>query len=103
MPSGIIYLIQPAEYVGTSIFKVGCSEKNDLSALFSYRSGSRHLVVLGSDNPRCVKSLITTRFNAEFNLYRGADYFEGPEDQMVCLFYEIWQQRRAIIKPAINN
>lgn len=30
---GIIYLIQPAELVGTNRYKIGCSKKDDLSRL----------------------------------------------------------------------
>jgi hypothetical protein len=59
-------------------------------------------MLLEADNPRPVESLIKMRFKEEFRLHRGLEYFEGPEDQVTRLFYDIWQQCRAIVKPAIK-
>ena len=41
---GTIYLIQPAELVGTERYKIGCSAKNDLERCKKgYKKGTRFM------------------------------------------------------------
>jgi len=41
---GIIYLIQPAELVGTKRYKIGCSSKNNLERCRNgYKKGTRFM------------------------------------------------------------
>mgnify|MGYP006090550431 CR=1 FL=1 len=42
---GIIYLIQPAELVGTNRYKIGCSKKPNLDRVKKgYKKGTRYLI-----------------------------------------------------------
>ena len=41
--TGIVYLIQPEELLQTNRYKIGCSTKNDLSRVCSYKKNSRYL------------------------------------------------------------
>jgi len=41
MSIGIIYLIQPVEFIGTKIYKIGCSKNPDLQRCKNgYKKGS---------------------------------------------------------------
>ena len=47
MNKGIIYLIQPAELLGTNRYKIGCSGKNSLDRCKKgYKIGSRYLSII---------------------------------------------------------
>jgi hypothetical protein len=87
--TGIIYLIQPAELVGTQRFKIGCSSKNRLDRIKSYRKGTRYLYICECENPFKLEKIIKESFNNKFILIAGREYFEGNEQEMCKLFSEI--------------
>jgi len=87
--TGIIYLIQPAELVGTQRFKIGCSSKNRLDRVKSYRKGTRYLHISECENPLKLEKIIKESFNKKFILIAGREYFEGDEQEMYKLFSEI--------------
>ena len=77
---GTIYLIQPAELVGTDRYKIGCSAKNDLVRLKKgYKKGTRFIDIRECDNPFAVEREVKSRFNSKFNLIAGKEYFKGDE------------------------
>lgn len=86
---GIIYLIQPAELVGTQRFKIGCSSKNTLDRIKSYRKGTRYLYICECENPFKLEKIIKESFNNKFILIAGREFFEGNEQEMCKLFSEI--------------
>ena len=97
---GILYFIQPAELVGTNRFKVGCSAKNDLSRVKSYKVGTRTIMILQCEDPFGVEQKVLQEFNTRFHKIAGNEYFEGNELDMRTVFYETylqWEQHDAII------
>ena len=77
---GTIYLIQPAELVGTDRYKIGCSAKNDLERpRKGYRKGSRFIYIMECSNPFEVERQIKKKFNSLFKLIAGNEFFEGKE------------------------
>ena len=77
---GTIYLIQPAELVGTERYKIGCSAKNDLERCKKgYKKGTRFMDIRECDDPFAVEREVKTNFNNKFNLVAGKEYFEGNE------------------------
>jgi hypothetical protein len=97
---GILYFIQPAELVGTNRFKVGCSTKNDLSRVKSYKVGTRMIMILQCEDPFGVEQKVIQEFNTRFHKIAGNEYFEGVELDMRKVFYETylqWEQHDAII------
>jgi len=97
---GILYFIQPAELVGTNRFKVGCSAKNDLSRVKSYKVGTRTIMILQCEDPFGVEQKVLQEFNTRFHKIAGNEYFEGNEIDMRTVFYETyiqWEQHDAII------
>lgn len=98
---GIVYLIQPAECNGLSRFKVGCSERNDLSRLNAYKKGSVVICVFGNiQNPRRVESEVIRIFNDKFHNAAGREYFDGDIRQMESMFVHtvaIWKENMDIL------
>tara|TARA_R110000744_G_scaffold1639_1_gene5839 strand:- start:81 stop:641 length:561 start_codon:yes stop_codon:yes gene_type:complete len=86
-----IYLIQPKEYIGTDICKIGMSRKNDLQRVKSYGRGTRYLCVMECQNPFRLEKKIIEKFNDSFIKAKGNEYFynDGNEFEMIMLFTEI--------------
>jgi hypothetical protein len=91
---GTIYLIQPAELVGTERYKIGCSAKNDLERCKKgYKKGTRFMDIRECDDPFAVEREVKNHFNIKFKLIAGKEYFEGNEmdikkefNDVVCKF-----------------
>ena len=87
---GTIYLIQPAELVGTKRYKIGCSSKNDLERCKKgYKKGTRFMDIRECDDPFAVEREVKTRFNTKFNLIAGKEYFEGNEADIKKEFNDV--------------
>ena len=87
--TGIVYLIQPEELLQTNRYKIGCSIKNDLSRLGSYKKKSRYLYIAECINPYTLESNIKSAFNSKYTLIAGREYFEGDEKKIVNDFVKI--------------
>jgi hypothetical protein len=87
---GTIYLIQPAELVGTERYKIGCSAKNDLERCKKgYKKGTRFIDIRECDDPFAVEREVKTRFNTKFKLIAGKEYFQGNEADIKKEFNDI--------------
>ncbi len=52
MTYGIIYLLQPAELVGTDRFKIGCSDNNNLDRCKNgYKKGTNYICIMQCNDP----------------------------------------------------
>jgi hypothetical protein len=81
--TGIVYFIQPREYLGTNIYKIGCSrDAVGWTRLKHYGSGSRRICVMECIDPFGVESVIKEHFNARYKLATGREYFAGDEASM---------------------
>lgn len=87
--TGIIYLIQPEELLQTNRYKIGCSAKNDLSRVNSYKKNSRYLYIAECINPYTLEANIKSIFNNKYTLIAGREYFEGDEKDIVNNFVKI--------------
>lgn len=90
-PKGIVYLVQPAELVGTARYKVGYSSKPNLSRLTSgYKCGTRYLIVCECSDALEVETELKVEFNRKFRLVAGREYFEGDEIEMIKTFWTVY-------------
>ena len=81
--SGTVYMVQPAELVGTNKFKIGCSSKNDLSRCKTgYKTGTRYIHIMECADPFAVEKEIIRVFKGKYKLVCGREYFEGNETEM---------------------
>jgi hypothetical protein len=102
--SGIVYLVQPAELVGTNRYKIGCSSKNDLSRCKNgYKNGTRYIHIMECTEPFNIESVIKQVFNEKFKLIAGKEYFEGNETDMKTTFFEIVTNYKPSEKPKIQD
>lgn len=85
---GIVYLIQPAELVGTNRAKVGCSTKSDLSRVLQYKKGTKYIGIFSTEDPFALEKAIITIFNSHFTKIAGNEYFEGDIDEMRKIFVQ---------------
>jgi hypothetical protein len=77
---GLLYLIQPAELVGTHRYKIGYSKNNDIAKFRKdYKKGSRFLDIYEYDNSLLLVREIRNNFNNKFKLVAGRTYYEGNE------------------------
>ena len=80
---GLLYLIQPAELVGTSRYKIGYSKNNDLNKFRKdYKKGSRFLDIYEYDRSPLLVREIRNNFNTKFKLVAGRTYYEGNENDI---------------------
>jgi len=77
---GLLYLIQPAELVGTHRYKIGYSKNNDITKFRKdYKKGSRFLDIYEYDRSPLLVREIRNNFNNKFKLVAGRTYYEGNE------------------------
>ncbi len=86
MATGIIYLIQPCQLLGTNRYKIGCSKKSDLSRMKNYLKGTRFLGTFIVQNPLKVEAKLKKLFSKKFNCYAGKEWFEGNEYDITTTF-----------------
>ena len=80
---GLLYLIQPAELVGTQRYKIGYSKNNDLTKFRKdYKKGSRFLDIYEYDRSPLLVREIRNDFNNKFKLVAGRTYYEGNENDI---------------------
>ena len=90
MIRGIVYLIQPAEYVGSNVCKVGHSKSPELSRCKNgYKKGTRFLTIMECNDPLIIERNILNSFRNKFNLVNGREYFSGDMNNMRADFLRI--------------
>jgi len=85
---GIVYILQPKEYIGTNIYKIGCSRRN-IKRVDEYKKGKRVIVILNTTKPFKLESMIKKIFKEKFKLVKGSEYFSGDENLIKKQFFEI--------------
>jgi len=101
MNKGIIYLIQPIELINTNIYKIGCSNKNNLDRCNNgYKKNSRYICIMECNNPFLLEKKLINIFINKFKLIKGKEYFEGNEMDMLKIFFDIVYNRELFI---LNN
>ena len=78
---GIVYLIQPGELLGTKRYKVGMSKNETIKRIKNYKTKTRILCILNSDNPKKLEHKIIKTFKKNFNNCSGNEYFEIEETE----------------------
>lgn len=86
MNKGIIYLLQPAELVGTNRYKIGCSKTPTLKRCTTgYRCGTRYLCIMECNKPFILEKYIISLFNNKYNKIAGNEYYEIGENTEYAL------------------
>lgn len=84
-----VYLIQPAELVGTNRYKIGMSRVNNLSRLQSYKVGTRYIFVCECADALVAERKLVKQFYSKYKRIAGNEYFEvSDEREMTMLFID---------------
>ena len=86
---GIIYLIQPKEFIGKNVYKVGFSKQTDLKRCLSYGKGSKYISIHECKNPRIIERILIDEFNTKFEKYKGCEYFKGVFSEIYEIFNKL--------------
>ena len=87
---GIIYLIQPFEFINTNIYKIGCSKNENMSRIIKgYKSGSTVHCVFKCNEHFKLEKIIINEFKIKFKLAQGREYFEGNFTEIYKIFFDI--------------
>lgn len=95
---GYVYLLQPAELVGTSRYKIGISSKDNLNRLRSYGCGTRYIFFLECEDFFGIERILKREFamEKEIRLIKGKEYFEGEEKTILKIFMRVmWREKIA--------
>jgi len=86
-----VYLLQPAELVGTNRYKIGISSRCDLNRLRSYGSGTRYIHYFECKDYIAVENSLKDNFNRnkKIKCIKGREYFEGDEQEIIDIFLKI--------------
>lgn len=87
MNKDTIYLIQPAELIGTNRYKIGHLKSQNLTKNPSFnKKGIRILCLLECDRVNILENKIRIHFNSMFKLVAGNNCFEGNEKEIIMEF-----------------
>lgn len=93
---GLIYLVQPTKFIGTNIYKVGCSITSSIENPKRLKTYGKRCIIIclyNCDEPLTYEKEIIFRFNICFTLYDGSEYFQGNIDKMEKLFTLIFNKK----------
>jgi len=94
---GILYLIQPAEYIGTDCYKIGYSSNSNIDRVkYGYKKGTRYFHIVECDNANKIEKILIEVFNENFTLFAGREYFKGDINEMLDLFYNVYKNNKNI-------
>lgn len=83
----IIYIVQPAELIGTKRYKIGRSSQPDLTRCKKgYKKGTDFICVMSCIESELLENKIKECFNKKFKLIAGREYYEGNENSMINEF-----------------
>ena len=87
--NGLIYLVQPSEYIGSNVYKIGYSLQKNFIRLLSYGRDTKYICNLNCKNPLKLETIIKKDFIKKYRLIRGNEYFEGSEQEILNNFIEL--------------
>ena len=86
---GLIYLVQPTDCIGTSVYKIGMSKNNTIKRIRSYGPRCINIISRECTNPAELEQQLIKTFQAEFGLpVQGREWFRGDKLAMINTFDE---------------
>lgn len=99
-----VYLLQPAELVGTNRYKIGMSRIDDLSRVRSYKKGTRYIMICECNDALDTERRLIKEFNKCYSLIAGNEYFEiNDELEMINRFNSIVMEHKNITYDESNT
>lgn len=85
MNIGDVYLVQPAILIGTSRYKIGCSEHYS-NRIKNYGKATKKLRVFKCFHPYLLEARIKRILKKKFRPVTGQEWFEGNEQSIISEF-----------------
>lgn len=90
MNMGIVYLIQPREYLGTDIYKIGYSKQQGITRCTTgYGKNTRFMCIMSCIYPEKIEKIIKKVFPQKYKRHVGKEYFIGDEISLMDDFYKL--------------
>ena len=87
--SGLIYLVQPADRIRTSVYKIGMSNDNTIKRIKSYGPRCINIISRECTNPAELEQQLIKTFQKEFGFpVQGREWFRGDKLSMINTFDE---------------
>lgn len=87
---GILYLLQPVEYHGTSIFKIGCSKSPSFNRVrYGYKPQSWVIAHMACADPFIYEEELIQECVQQFTRVKGREYFSGDLQEAFKIFCKI--------------
>jgi hypothetical protein len=91
--SGLVYLVQPPQCIGTTCFKIGMSKSNTIRRIRDYGSGCINIISRECTNPRDVEKELIELFNAQFGApVKGREWFSGSKLEMINAYNDCFER-----------
>lgn len=88
--SGIVYFIQPSEFISSDIYKIGYSKQPLLNRIKQYGSKTSIKCVFESSNVIKTEKNLISKFNENFVKFKGNEYFICKDvPKAKTIFYEV--------------
>ncbi len=100
---GIVYLLQPQEYLKTKIYKIGMSSKDNLDSPRSHGNDSIIYLIMNCKDAFNTDIKIRRSFRKTFKLYQGTKFFKGDINKMMKTFVNIVMKHGFKSKKGKNN
>ncbi len=106
---GIVYLVQPEEFLNTNVYKIGRSGVETLTRPHSgYGKNYKTIYVNNCKDEKLIENLLKYYFKNNFKLVKGLEYFEGNiEDMKQTYTYIVMEFEKTannkILYPLNNN
>jgi hypothetical protein len=102
--SGMVYLIQPEELLGTDEYKIGMSNSSSIRRVRSYGYDSDCIATWKCSNPSEVEQYLIQAFQTHFGWpTMGREYFRGNELEMIKVFQDCIQKHATYAMPVIDK
>lgn len=88
--SGIVYFIQPSEFISSDIYKIGYSKQPLLNRIKQYGSKTLIKCIFESSNVINTEKKLISKFNEKFVKFKGKEYFICKDvAKAKNIFYEV--------------
>jgi hypothetical protein len=88
--SGIVYFIQPSEFISSDIYKIGYSKQPLLNRIKQYGNKTSIKCIFESSNVINTEKKLISKFNENFDKFKGKEYFICKDVvKAKNIFYEV--------------
>lgn len=101
---GIIYFIQPSEYISTNIYKIGYSRQRLLNRINQYGKETSIISIFRVSNVIQVEKILISEFNSNFTKFKGNEYFICDDIEIATrIFIDVCNSHKMCSNLSVKN